>query len=74
MPTANAGIAGDIFLLADGTHDHASREALNKAGVIVKAQNKGKATIKGQPIDIIGSDITFADFNLQYSQHRAERR
>jgi poly(beta-D-mannuronate) lyase len=64
VPKANAGAAGDTFLLADGTYDHVSRESITKS-VIVKAANKGKAIIKGAPIDL--NSCTFDGFDLQYS-------
>lgn len=63
----NAGAAGDIFLLEDGTYDHVSREAISKGGVTLKAKNQGKAIIKGAPIDVSGPQVTFDGFELQYS-------
>lgn len=64
---ANAGIAGDVFLLADGTYINTSRTAVTKSGVVIKAANPLKAIIKGAPIDLSGSGITFEGFDLQYS-------
>jgi hypothetical protein len=66
IPKVNGGAFGDTFLMEDGIYDHVSREALTKSGVKFMAKNKGKAVIRGAPIDLLGAEVAQDGFVLEY--------
>lgn len=57
-------------VMADGIYDHTSYESISKSGAILEAEHPGKATIRGLPIDITGSNVIIKGLNLEFKTTR----